>query len=66
MGVEKVSSCRADFLVSAKKMKNLVCAEWKCLSTEKIVGAEQSLGVEKWKYNRCRASVKFSGCQVNP
>ena len=66
VGVEQVSSCRADFLVSAKKMQNLVCADWKCSCAEKIVGAEKSSDVEQWKCSWCRASIKFSGCRVNP
>ena len=66
MGAKKVSSCPIDFSVSAEKIKNLVCAEWKCSSVEQLVGAEKSLGVEQWKCNRCRASIKSSGCWVNP
>ena len=44
MGAKKVSSCRADFLVSAEKMQNLVCAEWKCSHAEQLVGVKKSLG----------------------
>ena len=66
MGAKQVSSCRANFLVSVEKIKNLVCAEWKCSGAKQIVGAKQSLSVEQGKCNRCRASVKFSRCWVNP
>ena len=66
MGAEQVSSCRVDFSVSVEKMKNLVCAEWKCLGAEQIVGAEKSSGAEQWKYNSCWALVKFSRYWVNP
>ena len=66
MGVEQVSSCRENFLVSAKKMQNLVCAEWKCSSAEQLVCTKKSLGLEQGKCTRCQASVKFSRCWVNP
>ena len=66
VGAEKVSSCREDFSISVWQIKNLVCAERKCSGAEKTIGAKQSLGVEQWKCSRYRASVKFSGCRVNP
>ena len=59
MGAEQVSSCWAYFSVGTEKMQNLVCAKWKCSGAKKIVGDEKSLGAEKWKCNRCRASVKL-------
>ena len=49
MGAEEVSSCQVDFLVSAKQMENLVCAEWNYSGAKKIVDAKQSLGVEVHK-----------------
>ena len=54
VGSEQVSSCWADFSISAKQMQNLVCAKWKCL------------GVEQWKCNKCQEPVKISRCWVNP
>ena len=62
MGAEQVSSCRVDFSVSAKKMENIVYAEWNCLGAKKIVGVKKCLGAEQGKYNRCRAPIKFSRC----
>ena len=59
MGVKQVSSCQENVLVSAKKMKNLVCAEWKCLGSKKIVGVEQRLGAKQRKCRRCQALVKL-------
>ena len=65
MGSEKVSSCQVDFSVSAKKMQNLVCANWKCWGAELSVGAKQTLGAKQWKFSKCQALVKLNWCWVN-
>ena len=55
VGVEQVSSCWEDFSISTEKMQNIVCAEWKCSSAKKILGAEKNLGTKQGKCNSCRA-----------